>query len=632
MADFNKRGPGCDDDCDSGENGERGKRGRRGHRGHDGRDGKDGRDGRDGFPIVTDPTPPTLRGDGSPENPLQVINVAPEPFVHPPEIRTIFVRSTGNDENDGMTPETALRTVQAAALLVPLFIPGGAYYVIDATGLVDGGPEILPPNYELPSYRSGRTLVLVEPDRGAVTLRADLRDVPDLGSDAVIELGDLESTDVGGPIVSASNTAPIVITTTVPHNLVQSPIGIFGVFAGVVQVVEISGVVGNPEANGVFLALVTKPTVDESTTFELYDFDLNPVAGSGAGAGGTVTVLFVKDQFSGQTQIKVSTSRASWIADGADTLKGKLLVGSGDSAVIYANTDDTLFLASNGEPGIFDGPVRIVEPSCVLQCSESEVFNDPTFIGGLNIVNVDSICLSGIEVRAASDGSGLFQSGGVSLISECVLEAPRFGLQGRTFTEQSHLIGPFYNLVSIDQDRCLVENMLGIFAGYWSAFHGTVIIQDETPLPSDSGIGIDGTIDWVLGVKMISAADPVFLLDHTGGVRMYSVSIEGGTGDAIVIRWPGDNQLFNVGGSGWTGRALVVDSGAQVEVDAFTFGNGNANEVMQVGLSPNSLGERSFADFRTGDDGCPQRQQGDITSVGPCGYLGTASRVFQRDS
>lgn len=46
MADFSKRGFGCDDACDgdgeTGERGERGKRGKRGSRGHDGRDGRDG--------------------------------------------------------------------------------------------------------------------------------------------------------------------------------------------------------------------------------------------------------------------------------------------------------------------------------------------------------------------------------------------------------------------------------------------------------------------------------------------------------------------------------------------------------------------------------------------------------------
>ena len=694
MADISKRGPDCDDGergerGERGEKGERGERGERGKRGHDGRDGAAGAAGAagatgptgagtivaadDGTPlgsfavlnflgdgvsvsdagggvlnvtipgatgpggVVVDPTPPTLAGNGTEASPLQVINVAPQPFASPPEVRTIYVRATGNDGNDGTTPATALRTVQAATLLVPMFIHGGVYYVIDATGLIEGGPEILPPNYELPAWKAPRVLAGEDFDRnnlrGAVTLHAEPRDVPALGADAVIEFGDLESTDVGGPILSASSTTPIVITTTVPHKLVQSPVafGIFGVFAGVVQVVEISGVVGNPEANGVFLALVTKPTVDESTTFELYDFDLNPVAGSGAGTGGTVTVTFVKDQFSGQTQIKVSTPRPSWVADGPDTLKGKLLVGAGDSAFIYANTDDTLFLASNGEPGIFDGPVRIAEPSAVLQCSESEVFSDDGYVGGFNIVNVDSICLSGIEVLAAPDGSGLLHSGGVCLLRECSLEVPRFVLRGEVTSMESRLVFPQYVRVSVVQDRCLVENMFGLVRDFWDAFHGTVIIQDGEPLPDGGppfgGVGVDGTIDWVIGVKIISTADPVLNISASGGIRWWGGSIEGGGGDAIVISSPDDNQLFNVGGSGWSGRALVVDSGAQVEVDAFTFGNNNVNDVMQVGLSPYSVGPRTFADFRTN---FPQRQQGDITAVGPAGYLGTASRVFER--
>ena len=63
MADFSKRGPGCDD-CDNGEagergeRGERGKRGKRGPRGHDGQDGRDGRDGHDGATGSTGPAGP----------------------------------------------------------------------------------------------------------------------------------------------------------------------------------------------------------------------------------------------------------------------------------------------------------------------------------------------------------------------------------------------------------------------------------------------------------------------------------------------------------------------------------------------------------------------------------------------
>jgi len=51
MSDMNKRGPDCDDDCESGE---RGKRGKRGHRGHDGHDGATGPTGPTG--STTEPT------------------------------------------------------------------------------------------------------------------------------------------------------------------------------------------------------------------------------------------------------------------------------------------------------------------------------------------------------------------------------------------------------------------------------------------------------------------------------------------------------------------------------------------------------------------------------------------------
>ena len=59
MADFNTRGPDCDDDCE-GERGERGKRGKRGHRGHDGERGHAGHDGAAG---ATGPTGPAATDD-----------------------------------------------------------------------------------------------------------------------------------------------------------------------------------------------------------------------------------------------------------------------------------------------------------------------------------------------------------------------------------------------------------------------------------------------------------------------------------------------------------------------------------------------------------------------------------------
>ena len=72
------------------------------------------------------------------------------------------------------------------------------------------------------------------------------------------------------PVVGASNTTPIAITTATPHGLQTG------------AQVTVSGVVGNAAANGVFTISVTSPT-----TFSL------GAAGTGVGTGGTVAPTIV---------------------------------------------------------------------------------------------------------------------------------------------------------------------------------------------------------------------------------------------------------------------------------------------------------------------------------------------------
>jgi hypothetical protein len=208
MADFNKRGPGdCDDEC--GEGGERGKRGKRGHRGHDGRDGAMGATGptgpasSGGGPVVTDPNPPTLVGDGTDASPLQVINVAPQPFSSPDAKRVIFANQNGNDETGDGTEGNPYRTLQQAVLDVPLFIPGGVSYDVNITGL---GQETLPDGFELPCWKASLGYFYDNaqpffPIVAAVNISAD----PKLSSflspaNAIIAPADLVATEVGGGI------------------------------------------------------------------------------------------------------------------------------------------------------------------------------------------------------------------------------------------------------------------------------------------------------------------------------------------------------------------------------------------------------------------------------------------------
>ncbi len=78
------------------------------------------------------------------------------------------------------------------------------------------------------------------------------------------------ATNVQGTVTTASNGTPIVITTTSTTGLNPG------------DLVTVSGVTGNANANGNFLAANVTPT-----TFQLTDLQGNNIVGSGSGTGGT---------------------------------------------------------------------------------------------------------------------------------------------------------------------------------------------------------------------------------------------------------------------------------------------------------------------------------------------------------
>jgi len=159
MADFNRRGLGCDDDCggENGEHGERGKRGKRGPRGHRGHDGHNGHDGRDGASVFDAVLPPF---------PLDA-----------PVFHTIFANQNGSDENGDGSGQRPFRTFVEAARHVPIIIPPGNVFTIDITDL---GDELLPVNYEMPPWKCAHVVTLDFADpfflvQSGVNIRADLR-------------------------------------------------------------------------------------------------------------------------------------------------------------------------------------------------------------------------------------------------------------------------------------------------------------------------------------------------------------------------------------------------------------------------------------------------------------------------
>jgi hypothetical protein len=103
-------------------------------------------------------------------------------------------------------------------------------------------------------------------------------------------------TPAGIPVVSASNTSPIAITTATPHGLQTG------------MQVAINGVLGNPAANGTFTITVTGPT----------SFTLNGSVGSGTWAGGgTIVVSNQITSASNASPIAITTAVPHGLQTGA---------------------------------------------------------------------------------------------------------------------------------------------------------------------------------------------------------------------------------------------------------------------------------------------------------------------------
>jgi hypothetical protein len=143
--------------------------------------------------IIVDPTAPTLTGDGTEESPLQVINVAPQPFPAPQIETILYVRTAGNDVTGDGTLPNPYATVQRAVLDVPMFVPRGTNWIIDDTGIT----EVFPDDYTLPAWVCSE---LTEHDlgspyfnhKGVVAIRATPQLVPLVpASDAIVTAADI---------------------------------------------------------------------------------------------------------------------------------------------------------------------------------------------------------------------------------------------------------------------------------------------------------------------------------------------------------------------------------------------------------------------------------------------------------
>jgi hypothetical protein len=201
-------------------------RGERGPRGHD---------------AHVHVNPETIAGDGSSDNPFNVINVAASPLVPLGTRQFIFSRLSGSDTTGVGTIVNPYRTLQRAILDVPLFIPPNLQIVVDISGL---GLETLPQDYALPPITQG-----AGPDRdfsgiGPAALQANFLPLtiyaePKLttsvpAAEAVINSGDILS-DVADP-----NTGLRTLTLT-PAAVITHPSWAITLFKGDFAVGSLNG-------------------------------------------------------------------------------------------------------------------------------------------------------------------------------------------------------------------------------------------------------------------------------------------------------------------------------------------------------------------------------------------------------
>jgi len=523
-------------------------------------------------------------------------NQPPQPaFVTPDENIIIYARATGSDvTGDGRTPATAYRTVQRAVRDIPSLIPGGVFYYVDCTNLLDGGPEVLPVDYELPAWKCPHSRQLdfdntMFPLKAGVNIVATPRLVASLGDNAIITAADLVPTAIGGGIPNGgvTNTAPIAVTTNTPHGLrVTDDPG---------QQVTISGVTGVPSANGTWFVVVTS-----ATSFELVDSD--GTGDPGPSVGGTVEVLFLQTGAGGQVEVKTTKNFG---AD--DSQVGRLLIGSGDpfdQAVIYGNTSDTLFITRSFAPGTFSAltDLQIMEQSAELVTTTS-VFGRR---GGFNVMNIDSIALNGLRIAPSDpEQRGLWQFGGNVIIQGCSLENPTLQspvhdlyvgysdvvnaiTQAWLYHDRSLHRGEgtefeIFTTERLDAHESVYMDMFGIFASSDLQMYDSKLLRME------------------LGLVLFEGEVGV------GGVTFDDIANE-----AVIILGQARFDFGSCSSNKLAGELVLrVDQGgvAIVAEDESTF---SPDHAMQVGTLP----LRSFADFYAGVAG-PVGTYSDFTAVDP---------------
>src|SRR5258706_7154425 len=464
---------------------------------------------------------------------------------------TIFARTTGNDVTGNGTLATPYATFQRAVRDVPTEIPAGVRYDVDITGIT----EVLPLDYELPSWKVPETLIFDAANQFFLfAAGVNIRATPQLmaaipPADAVIAAADILST--------------------------------------------------------------TQDTVTQLVT------------------------------------ITLNVARASWAAN---ALKGKFVVGadnnSGNNAVIYASTNNSITIANTGAPTT---PISVMEPSAALS-GTSTAANAGTR-GCINALNCDSISFSGIKITTPTvNGFGLAIAGNSEgVVQLCELQNPAIASWSTEATRvvRTWIYGAAPRLAG---NITLQQGMLDAVTALNFGGQGPLFLSlrrmavdgcgpiDPIASPPGSGVlafatamfNIENTL-----VRNTPGATGDGVRFHGGRGRMSRVDVYGCGRDGVRANTGGGFlEMLNVrtaGGAANTGNGITITDGLMCQVDAVTSGAGAGTQLRGTG------GEKkggtgaggTWANFVSGADGRPALNEYDITAAAATRATGTRTRPFQ---
>lgn len=349
----------------------------------------------------------------------------------------------------------------------------------------------------------------------------------------------------------------------------------------------------------------------------------------------------------GLTSVQVSTPRASWASDGAQTA---MMIGDAGNAqvncVVYGSDATHLFLA-NTTSQVAVQKLSLVEPSAVF--SMPGPGNDGS---GWESSAAESLAIQGIKFTISGGGTDSQVALGIANTLQPFLELcdlDGLGLLGvalQCLTLSSVVRGfAAVQASSWSPRRSLVLDAgLNIIGGYQEicrqvVFDGCAPVGPGSFATTQPAVPCSG---WeFLNVLVQNGTGDGVAAFGDGVYSLEQVEVDDCAGDAISARDPISVKLSQVTGTGNAGFGVHADDGAQVRVlDDATDVTG-ANGDLGVGI----LSPRSWPDFRTQ---VPTKNQYDLITpftvnvlsatatpggdeVGGAGTGGcSGSRVFQR--